>query len=174
LLFSAPETFGDLPSGKDRILCDLAAEVLRVSGRLTVRVWGDSMLPSVWPGDVLTIRRAGIDDVGHGDLVLYSRDGGFVVHRVRGRSAEGLVTRGDGLCADDPLVLPAQVLGKIVLIRRLRAEFSPAASMNRAQEAWGFLMRRYAPLRSLFLGIHSMRIKMNRPLRTQDRNGAPV
>jgi len=170
LRFGAPETLSAIPGGKDRVLCDLAAEVLSVSGHLVVRVLGGSMLPSVRPGDELTIHRAGIADVGPGDLVLYSRDGGFVIHRVIGCSAEGLLTRGDALCADDPPVLPAQVLGKVVVIRRLRAEFSPAASMNRAQEALGFLMRRYAPLRILFLGIHSIRIKVNRLLRNQARD----
>ena len=38
--------------GKVQTQCAVAAEALSVSGELVLRVSGDSMLPSVWPGDV--------------------------------------------------------------------------------------------------------------------------
>ena len=38
--------------------CELAAESLRLSGRLRLRVTGWSMLPTICPGDTLIIERA--------------------------------------------------------------------------------------------------------------------
>jgi len=37
--------------------CELAAEVLRSTGTLTLQVTGWSMLPSMFSGDMLTIQR---------------------------------------------------------------------------------------------------------------------
>ena len=45
----------------EAVKCELAAEVLRSSGELRLRVTGSSMLPAVWPGDELTIRRQPFD-----------------------------------------------------------------------------------------------------------------
>ena len=42
---------------QDEAKHDLAAEVLRQFGEVRLKVTGASMLPSVWPGDVLTVRR---------------------------------------------------------------------------------------------------------------------
>jgi len=35
--------------------CDLAADVIRGFGTLRLRVNGFSMLPSIWPGDVVCV-----------------------------------------------------------------------------------------------------------------------
>ena len=41
----------------DEATHDLDAQVIRQFGELRLKVTGASMLPSVWPGDVLTVRR---------------------------------------------------------------------------------------------------------------------
>ena len=59
----------------------LAAELLRGGGTVHLKAWGTSMLPSVWPGDLLTIQSAADDEVVPGDIVLVLRDNRFFVHR---------------------------------------------------------------------------------------------
>ena len=48
---SIPEAREDDPK------LDLAAEILRRCGTVQLKAWGTSMLPSVWPGDLLTTIR---------------------------------------------------------------------------------------------------------------------
>ena len=42
----------------DELQCDLAADVIRRFGVLRLRVNGYSMLPSIWPGDVVSVSGA--------------------------------------------------------------------------------------------------------------------
>jgi len=66
----------------DKVGCELAAEVLRSYGRLRLRANGASMLPAVWPGDILHVRRQGVAEALPGDIVLFGREGRLVAHRV--------------------------------------------------------------------------------------------
>jgi MoaA/NifB/PqqE/SkfB family radical SAM enzyme len=66
----------DLAPAADALKCDLAAEVLRPSGQLRLRVSGASMLPALWPGYILTIHRQDPAQLRPGDLVLAARNGG--------------------------------------------------------------------------------------------------
>src|SRR5260370_30032760 len=54
----------------------LVADVLRRSGRLRVRlqVHGESMLPALWPGDVVEIESCPPEEVWPGEIVLAQRD----------------------------------------------------------------------------------------------------
>ena len=56
---------------------DLAAEVIRQFGEVRLRVNGASMLPSVWSGDVLTVRRRSAAELLPGRIVLCYRNGAF-------------------------------------------------------------------------------------------------
>src|SRR5207237_9662358 len=68
--------------------CDLASQVLRSTGELRLRALGLSMLPSLWPGDILSIQSCTFEDVARGDIVLCSREGQFVIHRIVGKSED--------------------------------------------------------------------------------------
>jgi hypothetical protein len=63
----------------------LAADVLRASGRLCLQVRGESMLPILWPRDVVEIARCSIADARPGDIVLALRGGRFFLHRFLAR-----------------------------------------------------------------------------------------
>jgi hypothetical protein len=95
---------------------ELASEVLQRFGQLRLRVIGASMLPAVWPGDVVTIHRSRFSEVSHGDLVLFFRDRRFFVHRVLEASGNSLLTRGDSVLGPDPPVSPDELLGRVVSI----------------------------------------------------------
>src|SRR4051812_40927341 len=99
------------PESRAAAGCGLAAEELSLCGEVRLRVAGSSMLPSVWPGDVLTICRAEARQIMDGDIVLVARSGGLLAHRLIGKSGRFLVTRGDSLLLNDPLVSENELLG---------------------------------------------------------------
>src|SRR5438876_10513421 len=88
--------------------CSLAAEVVSSFGEVCLRVTGSSMLPSVWPGDILTICRTDVTGVLEGEIVLFAREGRLLAHRVLCKLESGdeplLITRGDSLSEADPPV----------------------------------------------------------------------
>ena len=110
--------FSGLASSDQRWKCSLALEVLRRFGELRLRVTGGSMLPSLWPGDVLVIRSAQASACSCGDLVLFRREERFFVHRVLDVSSTGVLTRGDSLPAPDPLVTTDELLGRVISVSR--------------------------------------------------------
>lgn len=98
--------------------CDLAADVIRQFGEVRLKVTGASMLPSVWPGDVLTVRRRSIAEVRPGRIVLGYRNGGFVAHRLVGKRGDHWITRGDSHSFEDTPFRSEDVLGEVVGIQR--------------------------------------------------------
>jgi Peptidase S24-like len=98
----------------------LFLEVLRSFGAARLAVTGTSMLPAIWPGDVLEVRRQGMDEVRRGDVVLFRRDGRLVVHRVvETLDSEGgnlLVTRGDRQRATDSPISNEEILGRVTKV----------------------------------------------------------
>jgi len=53
--------------------CSLAAEVLHSWGMLRLRTRGISMLPTLWPGDLVTVQSCSFEQVDPGEVVLYVR-----------------------------------------------------------------------------------------------------
>jgi signal peptidase I len=99
---------------------ELATESLRASGRLRLRVRGESMLPTLWPGDVVEIARCSVEDVRPGEIVLALRDGRFFLHRFVGRSQQsGFLLRGDSMPAADPEFSREALLGRVADSRPL-------------------------------------------------------
>jgi hypothetical protein len=101
---------------------NLAAEVLRTAGKFRLAAFGYSMLPTLWPGEILTIQAQTLEQVQPSEVVLFSREGRFFIHRVVRKVKTGpearLITRGDALPAVDATVFPIEFLGKIVSVRR--------------------------------------------------------
>ena len=108
------------PDGEllDEAKHDLAAQVLRQFGEVRLKVNGASMLPSVWPGDVVTVRRRSAAELLPGSIAVCYRDQGFVAHRLIGRQGDRLITRGDSHLWDDPPFGEDEVLGEVVSILR--------------------------------------------------------
>jgi hypothetical protein len=100
---------------------DLVADALRRSGRLRVRlrvhgeIHGESMLPTLWPGDVVEIESCLLEDIRPGEIVLARRDDRLVLHRlVAPCTANGFLLRGDSVPGPDPLFPPEALLGRLV------------------------------------------------------------
>ena len=121
---------------------ELAAELLQRGQRVSLRVQGSSMLPSLYPGDVLTIRGCDPREIVAGDIVFFRQEGRCFAHRVAERMTAGaawrLRTRGDALPSCDPPVSETDVLGRVTLVERNGRRLPPP---------------RLGPVRSLLAGV---------------------
>lgn len=109
------------------LACGLAEEVVRTFGGVRLRVSGTSMVPSILPGDFVSIHQARLHDISPGEVVVFSRNGRFVVHRVVDRKVKAgadspeetcLITRGDRLRHNDTPISSLELLGRVVSIER--------------------------------------------------------
>lgn len=64
-----------------------------------VMVYGRSMEPTLWGGDLAVVRRQ--HDYSTGDIVAFRVQGGMVIHRIVGEEADGFVTQGDNRDSPD-------------------------------------------------------------------------
>lgn len=98
--------------------CELAAETLRLGGRLRLQVNGLSMVPTIWPGDMLVIERAGFSKIENGEIVLFFREQRLFAHRVINCTAGNpyIATQGDAMPAADAPVSACELLGKVVFV----------------------------------------------------------
>lgn len=141
----------------------LAAEMLRGQGSVHLRVWGTSMLPSVWPGDMLTIQSLAHDEIVPGDIVLVQRDRRFFIHRlVEKRQAQDCtswITRGDAMPDDDPPAAAFELLGRVTCIRRGNRSFVPSRRVSLIHLAMARVLCRWGRVRGLALNIHAARLQ---------------
>jgi hypothetical protein len=140
--------------------CDLAAQILRSFGTLRLRVTGSSMLPSLWPGDLLLIHRQEFGRISTGDIVLFAREGRLFAHRVISsageRGGEQLVTRGDALRVPEPPVTSAELLGRVCLILRAGKWTAPRAGLSPGGILLAAFVKRSARAAGLLLRLHSL------------------
>src|SRR5271170_4820695 len=101
----------DDPALRDRVGCELVAEALRACNEARMRVTGTSMLPAIWPRDILRVRPSVEIPPNQGSVVLFLRDGRLFAHRVVGRDGAQLITCGDSVPDCDAPVAVADVLG---------------------------------------------------------------
>jgi signal peptidase I len=129
----------------ERLGCELAAEVLRSSGTLRLQTMGASMLPAVWPGDILTVCSHDASQALPGDIVLFSREGKLVAHRVveRTGSSNGIrwVTRGDRVADNDAPVSTHELLGRVTTIERGSRRFTPSPHRSLASRLISWILR---------------------------------
>jgi hypothetical protein len=141
----------------------LAAEVLRGHGAVQLKAWGTSMLPAVWPGDLLTIQGVVHDEVVPGDIVLVLRDKRFFVHRLvekqPGQDCDSLITRGDAMPDNDPPAAASELLGRVAGIRRGDRSFVPSRRVSLPNFAIARMLCRWSRVRSLALNIHVARLQ---------------
>lgn len=99
---------------------ELIAQALRAGHQTRFRVTGTSMLPSIWPGDVLIVSPLSEATPATGEVVLFLRNGRLFAHRVTARSGNQLITRGDALTQCDAPVSAGEQLGVVTGVVRDR------------------------------------------------------
>jgi hypothetical protein len=135
---------------------DLAREILRSSGELRLRATGISMLPALWPDDMLCIRSLPTEEYLPGDIVLFARNGMLVAHRLveRTEGTEGIqwLTRGDMADCNDAPLSSHELLGRVTTIERGGRWVEPRRSSCGYAAAWVLRHSRFATRLVLWLG----------------------
>lgn len=141
----------------------LVTEMLRSRGTVHFKAWGSSMLPSVWPGDVITTQSAAPHEVRPGDIVLVLRDSRFFVHRLVARRLiqDRLlwIMRGDAMPHDDPPIAASALLGRVASIRRANRSFVPSRRVSLFHFALAWMLCRCDRFRNLMLKVHAARLR---------------
>ena len=70
------------------------------------------------PGDRIVVQNTGAESLGIGDLVIASRQGEFITHRLVGLGSKECYTKGDNARYLDPPVPFERILGKVIAIER--------------------------------------------------------
>ena len=147
----------------------LVADVLRRSAdfrpgsQLTVyaEVRGESMLPTLWPGDVAEIESCSPAHARPGEIILAARDTRLVLHRLLAPcSANSFILSGDSAPAADPPYPTDAFLGRLVGVVTAGQTTSRFAFKPRSApwfRALGALLCHCRPLRRLALHLHHRR-----------------
>jgi signal peptidase I len=98
--------------------CKLVADVARGFGQARLSVTGASMIPAIWPGDVISVRRRKLAALQVGKIVLYRRGENLTAHRITSIRGARLVTRGDSLPHNDPSISESDIVGEVVSLLR--------------------------------------------------------
>jgi signal peptidase len=147
---------------RDQSKHNLAVEILRKTGSLRLTAFGNSMLPALFPGDILTIEAASLAEIQTGDVVLFARRGRFFIHRnlrpLQRGSETLLLTRGDAMPHPDEPVTANELLGRVVTFERgPRPATVPRCSLLRRFA--GLLLAYSSRLRSLALRWHARKLQ---------------
>jgi hypothetical protein len=135
---------------------DLAAEVLRGGGAIRLQALGTSMLPSIWPGDILNIESTSGAEAIPGDIVLLERDHRFFIHRLIKKHESLWTTRGDSLPHDDDPVSKSQVLGKVSAIQRINRTIIPVRQLRPVHRAFAKALCHWDSFRNIALSVRSI------------------
>lgn len=104
----------------------LVADALRQERHIRLQVRGESMLPSVWPGDAVEIEPCPVSQIRRGDIVLATRGGRLFLHRfVRHCDPSGFILCGDSMPKADAVYPTGAFLGRVVPGQTTSQSLSP-------------------------------------------------
>ncbi len=144
----------------------LVADVLHRDGCLPqgvrLRVHGESMLPALWPGDVVEIASCSLEEVRPGEIVLALRDGRLFLHRfIARRTQDSFLLRGDSMPASDPPYPSEAFLGRLARSSEEGRSVSATALRPGLGVKWsrtvGMLLCYCSLARRLALRLHNRR-----------------
>lgn len=147
-----------MPEGaqfREHIKQNLAADVLRSTGQLRLAAFGYSMLPSLWPGDHLTIQVRGFEQIRVGDVVLFARLNRLFIHRVLRIQRDHLITRGDAMPSKDSPVSAHELMGVVTRVQRADGGSVAIAECSPLRRVIGLALAYSGKLRSLALRWHA-------------------
>jgi signal peptidase I len=125
------------------------------------------MLPSIWPGDLLTIEKRNTSDLSVGDIVLISQPDRFVIHRVvridRTHNTLRFVTKGDSVPQPDRPVNEKELLGTVMLIQREHGAFLPSPRRSLLNHLMAMVMGRSATVLNGVLWLRRVFVRHTGP-----------
>jgi signal peptidase I len=140
----------------------LATEILGSFGKLRIQATGWSMLPTLWPGDILEIAGVESDCVAAGDIVVFKHGHCLFSHRVVSK-VDGLdgdvrfTTQGDSLPAPDAPISSSQLLGKVRLITHGNRRFQPRSTLSLPKRMLAAILRRSFLASRVLARLHTVR-----------------
>ncbi len=135
----------------------------RMRQGVRLRVHGESMLPTLWPGQMVEIASCSVEDVQPGEIVLALREGRLFLHRLIAPSTpNGFRLRGDSMPGCDPEYPPEALLGKVVRSVDEGRGFSSAI----LSRTLGILFCYSGVARRLALKLHNRRSASTRGFRS--------
>ena len=142
----------------------LAAEVLHRFGEVRFVAHGSSMIPSIYPGDLLTVRSDSAADAHRGEIVFFLLGGRPFVHRVMRkwpeRSRVVFATRGDALPREDPSIDASQLLGRVTHIQRRGKSIPVVAKAGPFTRTHRWAVRNSPTFARLLLAAHVLRLRL--------------
>lgn len=139
----------------------LLVQALTEHGSCRFLVSGSSMLPTLWPGDLVLIQRRPLQQLVVGDVVLHQSDGRFFLHRLESCQTHDdrvyFVTRGDAMPQRDPPFSSAHLLGVLAGVQRDGDWLSLPLRMPATARVLAALVRRSSQFSRLFLLAHERR-----------------
>jgi hypothetical protein len=142
----------------------LAADALRHGVRLRLQVRGDSMLPSLWPGDTVEIADCQLGNVRPGEVVLAFRAHCLILHRFLEHRQDGFLLRGDSMVAPDAIFPSTALWGRLVHIRSADRTIPLPSPLRPWSRALGVLLRYCGVARRVALKIHSWQTSRTVPV----------
>ena len=138
----------------------LILDLLRQQGRCCLRVSGTSMLPTLWPGDLVSVKRPSASRMSVGDIVLYRRSGRFFLHRLVAlpdRSGGGFVARGDSMPHADSPVAVDEIVGVLEGVSHGESWLAVPSRMPVSSRLAGGLLARSSGLVRLVMRVRACR-----------------
>ena len=124
----------------DSLKHQLLVDVLRQFRTARLAVTGSSMLPALWPGDVVTLRSCDSADLQAGQIVLVQCNENLIAHRIQSIAEDRIVTQGDSMPQCDLPLAASEILGQVVSI--LRNGRNIPLEQSHWQRAVSWLLRR--------------------------------
>ena len=160
----AANTSSVSPSVLQSTRIDLAAEVLYRFGEVRFVAYGSSMVPSIYPGDLLTVHSNDVAAARRGEIVLFLLGGRPYVHRITRkwpeRSRVVFATRGDALPKEDPSVDASQLLGRVTAIERRGKRVAIVTKPGPFMRAARWAVRSSVAFTRLLLFAHQLRMRL--------------
>ncbi len=134
------------------------------------------MLPTLWPGDLLTVQSVPWEQVEAGEVVLYMRQDRFFVHRIVSknltRGGGFLVTRGDCMSENDPPVGRGELLGRVTEVRRSGSIFVPVRTLSLFRRLLAWLFCHWSLFRQVGLRLVAYRRESDGQVEAKSVNAA--
>jgi hypothetical protein len=167
------QPFSDMPSTTlEEHKIELAAQLLRSGSSIRLRALGTSMLPTIFPGDILQIESLPRNELAVGDVVLVKREKRIVIHRLVSNEGWQWVTRGDAVPQDDPQVPNEEFLGRVSRIDRGSRSIEPRRRVLLFPRALAWMFCRWQTCRNLAMRAHASRREFDQLSLGQGRSQA--
>lgn len=164
------KTNGEQRADPGAVRSALVAEVLKRESfigsdplkSVRMRVQGESMLPALWPGDIVEIAPCTISGLRAGEIVLAWRDGRLFLHRYVSRcDLGGFLLCGDSMPSPDRPVPQEALLGRLVCRvngggARFKSTLRPGFAAK-CSRAFGIVLCYWGVARRVALRLHNPR-----------------